>query len=80
MSELNLFGLVVVTLMMVFYWLEDRWTGFTLLFGVACLASSAYGWLAGAWPFGIVEIVWAGVAFARWYRRGRSLSTPARER
>lgn len=69
MSAITLYGLVAVTTMMVFYWLEDRWTGFTLAFGFACLASSAYGWLAGTWPFGVVEMVWAVVAFARWYRR-----------
>jgi hypothetical protein len=69
MSALTLFGLVAVTTMMLFYWLEDRWTGFTLAFAGACLASSAYGWLAGTWPFGLVEMVWAIVAVVRWYRR-----------
>ena len=69
MSPLNLFGLIAITLMMLFYWLEDRRAVFTLLFAASCLASSAYGWHAGTWPFGIVELVWAGVAFARWYRR-----------
>ena len=68
MSALTLYGLVAVTAMMLFYWLEERWFGFTFAFGVACLASSAYGWLAGTWPFGVVEAVWAAVAFARWYR------------
>jgi hypothetical protein len=69
MPLLTLYGLVAVTAMMLFYWLEDRWAGFTLAFGVACLASSAYGWLAGTWPFGVVEMVWAVIAFARWKRR-----------
>jgi hypothetical protein len=72
MSGLTLFGLVAVSTMMLFYWLEDRWTGFTLAFAVACLMSSAYGWLAGTWPFGVVEMVWALVAVARWYRRNWS--------
>jgi hypothetical protein len=69
MSALTVFGLVAVTTMMLFYWLEDRWTGFTLAFAGACLVSSAYGWLAGTWPFGLVEMVWAIVAVVRWYRR-----------
>ena len=69
MSELTAFGFVAVTAMMLFYWLEDRWSGFTLAFALACLASSAYGWLSGAWPFGVVEIVWAGVALSRWLKR-----------
>jgi len=72
MSALTAFGLAAVTTMMVFYWLEDRWPGFTLAFGASCLASSAYGWLAGTWPFGVVEMVWAAVAVARWYRRTRA--------
>lgn len=73
MSALTAFGLVAVTAMMVFYWLEERWAGFTLAFGIACLAASAYGWLSGAWPFGIVELVWAGLATVRWIRRIRPI-------
>ena len=72
MSTLTAFGFVAVTAMMLFYWLEDRWSGFTLAFALACLASSAYGWLSGAWPFGVVEIVWAGIALSRWVKRRRS--------
>jgi hypothetical protein len=72
MTGLTLFGLIAVSTMMLFYWLEDRWTGFTLAFAAACLMSSAYGWLAGTWPFGVVEMVWALVAVGRWYRRTRS--------
>jgi hypothetical protein len=30
--------------------------------------ASAYGFLQGAWPFGIVEAVWAVVALRRWWR------------
>jgi len=79
MSPLNLFGLIAVTLMMLFYWLEDRRAVFTLMFAAACLVSSAYGWLAGTWPFGIVELVWAGVAFARWYRRRHPIRTTSED-
>jgi hypothetical protein len=66
---LTVFGAVAVTAMLVCYALESRAAGFVLAFAVACLASSAYGFLQGAWPFGVVELIWAGVAIQRW--RGR---------
>ena len=69
MSVLTVFGAVSVTAMVVCYALEDRAPGFLLAFAGACLASSLYGFLQGAWPFGVVEIVWAGVAARRWQRR-----------
>ncbi len=72
MSVLTAFGVVALTAMMVFYWLEPRRIGYTFAFGVACLAASAYGWIAGTWPFGVVEMVWAAVAFARWNSRRHS--------
>jgi hypothetical protein len=46
--------------------LERRGRGFILGFGCGCLLSSAYGFLAGTWPFGVVEAVWAGIAFNRY--------------
>jgi len=55
--------------MLVFYALEHRSRWFVLAFAGACLASSAYGFLQGAWPFGIVELVWSAVALRRWMRR-----------
>ena len=64
---LTLFGAAVVTCMMLFYALEVRSPWFTFAFAVACLGSSTYGWLAGTWPFGIVEAVWALIAFRKWY-------------
>lgn len=69
MTILTAFGAISVTLMMLFYALEDRSRWFTLAFAAACAAASAYGWLAGAWPFGVVELVWAGVAVRKWYFR-----------
>lgn len=72
MSPLTLFGAVAVLLMLLFYALEERAPAFTLAFALACLASSAYGWLAGTWPFGVVEAVWAIVAYRRWLRRRRA--------
>ncbi len=69
MDPLTLFGALAVTAMLVCYALERRSPGFVLAFAGACLASSLYGFLQGAWPFGVVELVWAGVAVQRW--RGR---------
>jgi len=66
MSGLSLFGLFAVTAMLVFYALENRSPWFILAFALACLLGSAYGFLQGAWPFGIVEAVWALVALLRW--------------
>ena len=71
MTTVTIFGVCAVTLMMVFYALEDRAVWLTLAFAGACLAASAYAWLAGAWPFGIVELLWAIVAFRRWRARMR---------
>jgi len=65
---LTLFGAAAVTFMMLMYALERRGQAFVLAFAVGCLLSSAYGFLAGTWPFGVVEAVWAGVALHR-YRR-----------
>jgi hypothetical protein len=31
------------------------------------LGGDVYGWLAGAWPFAVVEAIWALVAFRRWW-------------
>jgi hypothetical protein len=69
MDALTLFGVLAVTSMMVFYALEDRDRRFILAFAAACLLASAYGFLQGAWPFGVVEAVWAGVAVRRWRKR-----------
>lgn len=68
---LTALGALAVTLMMVFYALEDRAPGYTLAFACACIAASAYGWLAGTWPFGVVEAIWAAVALRKWYGRSR---------
>jgi hypothetical protein len=64
---LTLFGAFAVTVMMVSYALERRSVRWILVFAVACAASSAYGWFAGTWPFGVVEGVWALVALRRWW-------------
>ena len=69
MDTLTLFGLFAVTAMLVTYALEDRSAWYVLAFAAACLLGSVYGFLQGAWPFGVLEAVWAGVAFWRWRRR-----------
>jgi hypothetical protein len=72
---LTAFGAAAVTFMMLMYALERRGRKFILAFGCGCLLSSAYGFLAGTWPFGIVEAIWAGVAFNR-YRATPSEGEP----
>jgi hypothetical protein len=64
MDLLTLFGALAVSAMMVLYALEDRGAGYVLAFAGACVLASAYGFLQGAWPFGVVEAVWALVARA----------------
>jgi len=71
MNSLTLFGLLAVSAMLVFYALEDRSSWYVLAFAGACLLASLYGFLQGAWPFGVVEAIWAGVAVERWHRRSR---------
>ncbi|PYP84766.1 MAG: hypothetical protein DMG65_21960 [Candidatus Angelobacter sp. Gp1-AA117] len=66
MTGLTLFGLFAVTAMMLCYALERRSRWFILGFAVSCVLGSIYGFLQGAWPFGIVEAVWALVALWRW--------------
>jgi hypothetical protein len=69
MDRLTLFGLLAVSLMLVTYALEERSRWFILAFAVACALGSAYGFLQGAWPFGLVEAIWAVVALRRWSLR-----------
>jgi hypothetical protein len=66
LALLTVFGAAAVALMLLFYALEQRSRWFILAFAVACLASSAYGFAQGAWPFGVVELIWSGVALRRW--------------
>jgi hypothetical protein len=69
MDRLTLFGLFAVTAMLVTYALEDRSRWFVLAFALACALGSIYGFLQGAWPFGLVEAVWSVVALRRWSLR-----------
>ena len=70
-NMLTLFGLFAVTAMLVTYALESRSSWFILAFAFACTLGSAYGFLQGAWPFGIVEAIWSVVALRRWYQAGQ---------
>jgi len=68
---LTVYGAVAVTSMMLMYALERRGRGFILAFSCGCVLSSVYGFLAGTWPFGVVEAIWAVVAAYR-YRGART--------
>jgi hypothetical protein len=74
MDGLTLFGLFAVTTMLMSYALEDRSHWFILGFAVACALGSIYGFLQGAWPFGLVEAIWAVVALRRWNLRQRLIA------
>jgi hypothetical protein len=74
---LTAFGASAVAFMFLMYWLEDRSRWFVALFAVGCAASSAYGWLVGAYPFFVVEAMWAVVALMRFLRRSRGEGLPA---
>jgi hypothetical protein len=66
---LTIYGVLALSFMMLMYALEGRGKIFTLAFAAGCGLSSVYGFLAGTWPFGVVELVWAGVALRRYQRR-----------
>jgi hypothetical protein len=62
----TLYGVVALTFMMAMYALERRGRAFVLAFAAGCVLSSGYGFVSGAWPFGVVEVVWAVIALGRW--------------
>ncbi|HEY1990471.1 MAG TPA: hypothetical protein VGG43_13460 [Acidimicrobiales bacterium] len=62
----TIYGVGAVSFMMAMYALERRRKGFILGFAAGCLLSSAYGFLSGAWPFGVVEFIWSGIAVRRY--------------
>jgi hypothetical protein len=67
MTPLSAFGLFAVTAMLVTYALESRSNWYVLAFAFACAMGSIYGFLQGAWPFGLVEAIWSVVAVRRWW-------------
>jgi len=66
---LTLFGVSALTFMMLMYALESRHNGFVLAFACGCALASLYGFISGAWPFGVVEAIWALVALRRFTDR-----------
>ena len=68
-DTLTLFGVLSVAAMLAFYALEERSPYFLVAFAVACWAAALYGWLAGTWPFALVEAIWGAVALRRFLRR-----------
>ena len=74
MSAVSLFGLIAVTAMVVTYAFERRSHWYILGFAIACGLGSVYGFLQGAWPFGLVEAVWSVIALRRWMLAGKGAS------
>ena len=66
----TVYGVVALTFMMTMYALEQRNERFIAAFALGCLLSSSYGFLSGAWPFGVVEAIWSVIALQR-YRSER---------
>lgn len=71
MNGLTLFGLFAVSAMLISYAFERRSRWFILAFAGSCVLASVYGFLQGAWPFGLVEGVWSAVALRRWAKERR---------
>lgn len=76
MSGLNLFGLFAVSAMVISYAFESRRAAFVLVFAMSCVLASIYGFMQGAWPFGIVEAIWSGIAVRRWWKAARQSVIP----
>ena len=72
MAPLTAFGLFAVSAMMVCYALEHKSRWYTLGFALSCGLGSIYGFLQGAWPFGVLEALWMAVALGKWLRTLRS--------
>lgn len=76
MNPLTAFGLFAVTAMVLCYAFEKRSPWFVLGFALSCVLGSIYGFLQGAWPFGLVEGVWSVIAARRWWLGRRSHTQP----
>jgi hypothetical protein len=66
-TTVTIYGVCALTFMMAMYALERRHRRFLLAFSLGCLLSSAYGFLSDAWPFGVVEFIWSGIALRRYW-------------
>lgn len=71
MSPLTLYGAAAVSVMLLAYALEQRSPWWVFVFALACASSAIYGFLAGTWPFGVVEGIWSIVAIRRWRQHRR---------
>ncbi len=65
----TVFGALALGIMFIAYLLENRSATFVLIFALACIASSVYGFMIGSYPFGAIEAVWSLVAFQRYFKR-----------
>jgi hypothetical protein len=74
---LTIYGVTALTFMMTMYALERRHRGFVLAFAIGCMLASSYGFLSGAWPFGVVEAIWSVIALRRYVVAARE-SRPGR--
>jgi hypothetical protein len=69
MDALTAFGVAALSFMMLMYALEARGRTFVLAFAAGCALSSVYGFISGAWPFGVVEAIWTVIALRRYVTR-----------
>lgn len=65
MNFVTIYGVIALTFMMAMYAFERRGRRFVILFALGCALSSAYGFASGAWPFGVVELIWSFIAIRR---------------
>jgi hypothetical protein len=69
------YGVAALTFMMLMYALERRHLRFILLFAIGCMLASSYGFLSGAWPFGVVEAIWSVIALRRYWTAVKAAQT-----
>lgn len=75
LDALTLFGVAASAAVLICYAFERRSPWFILGMVLACIAAAVYGFLQGAWPFGVLEIIWSGIAFHRWWGDRRKIGT-----
>jgi len=73
-DRLSLFGLFAVITQLICYMFEERNPWWIFAFASSCVLGSIYGFLQGAWPFGVVEIAWTVVALRRWWKATRAVA------
>jgi hypothetical protein len=65
-------GFVAVLATLLCYLERRRSSTARFALGVCLLLTAAFGFERGAWPLGLLQIVWAGVAFVQWWTTGQS--------